>query len=47
MNAMSSLVNISGQGRINIPNETIDVNLGVNIANGWGGDSRLSSNCKQ
>ncbi len=41
MNAMSSLVNISGQGRINIPNETIDVNLGVNIANGWGGDSRL------
>lgn len=41
MNATSSLVNISGQGRINIPNETIDVNLGVNIANGWGGDSRL------
>lgn len=41
MNATSSLVNISGQGRMNIPNETIDVNLGVNIANGWGGDSRL------
>ncbi|HDN2512793.1 TPA: outer membrane assembly protein AsmA [Providencia rettgeri] len=41
MNATSSLVNISGQGRLNIPNETIDVNLGVNIANGWGGDSRL------
>ncbi|MBV2187769.1 MULTISPECIES: outer membrane assembly protein AsmA [Providencia] len=41
MNATSALVNISGQGRINIPNETINVNLGVNIANGWGGDSRL------
>ncbi|MCG9535806.1 outer membrane assembly protein AsmA [Providencia huaxiensis] len=41
MNAVSPLVNISGQGRMNIPNETIDVNLGVNISNGWGGDSRL------
>ncbi|CAK7035220.1 outer membrane assembly protein AsmA [Providencia rettgeri] len=41
MQATSALVNINGQGNMNIPNETIDVNLGVNIANGWGGDSRL------
>ncbi|HEM7508437.1 TPA: outer membrane assembly protein AsmA [Providencia rettgeri] len=41
MQATSPLVNINGQGNMNIPNETIDVNLGVNIANGWGGDSRL------
>lgn len=41
MNAQSSLVNINGQGRVNIPNETIDVNLGVNIFGGWAGDSRL------
>lgn len=41
LRATSSLVNISGQGRVNIPKETIDVNLGVNIAGGWGGDSRL------
>lgn len=41
MNARSSLVNINGQGRVNIPNETIDVNLGVNIFGGWAGDSRL------
>lgn len=41
LRATSSLINISGQGRLNVPNETIDVNLGVNISNGWGGDSRL------
>ncbi len=41
LRATSSLVNISGQGRVNVPKETIDVNLGVNIAGGWGGDSRL------
>ncbi|XQX22838.1 outer membrane assembly protein AsmA, partial [Providencia alcalifaciens] len=33
--------NITGQGRVNIPKETIDVNLGVNILGGWAGDSRL------
>ena len=41
MNAKSALVNINGQGRVNIPNESIDVNLGVNIFGGWAGDSRL------
>lgn len=41
LRATSSLVNISGQGRVNIPKETIDVSLGVNIAGGWAGDSRL------
>ena len=41
LKAVSPLVNINGQGRVNISNETIDVNLGVNIANGWAGESRL------
>lgn len=41
LQAKSPLINISGQGKVNIPKETIDVNLGVNIAGGWGGDSRL------
>lgn len=41
MNGKSNVVNIQGQGRVNIPNETIDVNLGVNIFGGWAVDSRL------
>ncbi|MBG5881393.1 outer membrane assembly protein AsmA [Providencia alcalifaciens] len=41
LKATSSLLNITGQGRVNIPKETIDVNLGVNILGGWAGDSRL------
>lgn len=41
LRATSPLLGITGQGRVNIPKETIDVNLGVNILGGWAGDSRL------
>lgn len=41
LTATSELVSISGQGWANIPAETLDVNLGVQISKGWGGDSRF------
>lgn len=41
MNATSDLIAITGQGWANIPAETLDVNLGVQITKGWGGDSRF------
>lgn len=41
MNATSELISITGQGWANIPEETLDVNLGVQITKGWAGDSRF------
>lgn len=41
MNATSPLISITGQGWANVPAETLDVNLGVQITKGWGGDSRF------
>ncbi|ELZ5941125.1 outer membrane assembly protein AsmA [Providencia vermicola] len=41
MNATSPLISITGQGWANVPAETLDVNLGVQITQGWGGDSRF------
>ncbi|MDX4947549.1 outer membrane assembly protein AsmA [Providencia manganoxydans] len=41
MQATSPLISITGQGWANVPAESLDVNLGVQITQGWGGDSRF------
>lgn len=35
------MISITGQGWANVPAESLDVNLGVQITQGWGGDSRF------
>lgn len=41
LKATSELVVITGNGWLNLPSETLDVNLGVQITKGWGGDLRF------
>ena len=41
LNATSDLINITGKGWANIAAETLDINLGVQVTKGWGGDSRF------
>ncbi len=41
LTATSELINIKGKGWANIAAETLDINLGVQVTKGWGGDSRF------